>query len=91
MTAVAVLLAMAAMLPGTQARYPSQNCNRVIPMLALDDRLLGGMMRTTDGDCIVWASLSYHWWPSRLCNTVTHEVRHLYGDQHPIPRDRTCH
>lgn len=81
---------MAALIPGAQARYPSQGCSRIIPMLGLDDRLLAGEIRTTDGDCIVWVSLSARWWPSRLCNTVTHEVRHLHGDQHPIPRDRSC-
>ena len=91
LTALTLLLALAGYLPGAEASYPSQPaCRSVIPMLALDTRLLAGQFRSTDGTCIVWLSLSQKWWPSRVCNSVSHEARHLAGWRHPIPRERSC-
>lgn len=91
MRAIALLVALAAYLRGAEATYPPEPpCRSVIPMLALDRRLLAGQFRTTDGDCVVWLSLSQRWWPSRVCNSADHEARHLHGDRHPIPRERSC-
>ena len=91
MNALALLVVLAAALPHAEAVYTPVGCNRVIPMLALDrSEVLAGQMRTTDGDCIVWLNLRVHWWPSRVCNTASHESAHLAGRQHPIPRDKSC-
>lgn len=91
MSAVALLVALATALTPATAKYPPDPpCRHVIPMLGYDTRLVGGEFRTVDGDCIVWASLAQQFWKSRVCALANHEARHLHGDRHPIPRERSC-
>jgi hypothetical protein len=89
--ALALLLTLASYLPGAEAKYPQPSCQRVEVMLALDrPQILAGQFRTTEGVCIVWLNIAQHWWPSRVCNSTYHEARHLHGDRHPIPREKSC-
>lgn len=91
MTALALLLTLAAYLPGAEARYPPQGCARVTPVLALDrQQVLAGQFRDTEGNCYLWLNVGFRWWRSRVCSSTFHEIRHLHGDRHPIPRERSC-
>lgn len=91
MSALALLLTMAAILPRAELAYPPQGCARVTPVLAIDQsEIVAGQFRDTEGNCYVWLNLANRFWPSRVCSAVWHEVRHLHGDRHPIPREKGC-
>ena len=78
---------------------PVPSCHTVTPMLALDyppgrsgPTILAGQFRVhgDPGHCITWLNAGLKWWPSRVCNSVRHELGHLNGQKHPIPRDKSC-